>query len=135
MRKTKRALLLATLSMLTLLGFSSTAQAQLCGQYGISLFVTNESGEAIRDIQIRFTPKIKIATETIVFKQDPEDAKLFRLILPEGSTLPVNYKLHISAPGFKKHSQKVKIIYCEKQDIRVKLIEKKSRAHPGKIRQ
>lgn len=135
MSKAKRAIMLTTLSMLLLLGLSSPAQAQMCGQYGISLFVTNESGEAINNVQIRFTPEIKIGTEKIVFKQDSEDAKLFRLTLPEGSALPVNYKLRIDAPGFKRHGRKVKIIYCQRQELSVKLVEKQSSAHRRKGRQ
>lgn len=133
--KTKRVVKFSTLSTLILLGFCSLAQAQLCGQYGVSLVVTNESGEAIRNVQIILTPEIKIGTETIVFKQDPGDAKLFRLILPEGNALPVKYKLHVEAPGFKRHSRKVKIVYCQRQELSVTLVEKQSSARRRKDRQ
>lgn len=132
MNKTKRAVVFSTLSMLIPLGCSSLAQAQMCGQYGISLVVTNEAGEALRNVKIRFVPEFKLRQVTVEFKQDPEDAKLFRLMIPEGDSVAAHHELRISAPGFKKYSQKVELRYCERKRIRVELVEKQSAAHRSK---
>lgn len=119
----RRGIVFCTLALLILLGLSPTAQAQMCGMYGIRLSVTNKSDKAIKKAQVRLIPEVKVRERTQEFRRDPKDARHFWFSVAEGTSIPGEYELLVGAPGFKTHRQTIKFDYCQTQHVNIKLLK------------
>ena len=94
-----RATIRLILPLVVFIGFAAVAQAQMCGTFGIKIFVIDESGKSVKDVAIGFNPGV-LGINQRKLERDENDPGLFVLTMLEGDVDSKKYELDVSASGF-----------------------------------
>lgn len=110
--------------------FAIQTNAQLCGKYSTTLQIKTAEGKPIENAVIQLLPIEKDETKGKTFARDEKDYSKFSIWFFEGHQLTANYKLMISADGFKTLEKKIRFPHCERQTFEMQL-EAKSQTEPA----
>lgn len=124
-KTTLRCVLAAALFSSILSSPAPAAGAQLCSKYGLEIKVTDEAGDAVEGVEVRFRPKLTGKHRKLV--RDPDDAKVFNVVLLEGDKVRGAYELSVRAPGYAEFTRGVTFPHCKRNKLEVRL----ARRTPG----
>lgn len=94
-------------------GFVLEANAQLCGQYGATVKVTNQAGKPIAGAKVRLMPlQEKDYTPVNNFAREETDASRFYIFFNEGHSVKGKFKVVVTAPGFAPAEKEIAFPHC-----------------------
>jgi predicted NAD-dependent protein-ADP-ribosyltransferase YbiA (DUF1768 family) len=100
---------------------TSTGDAQLCGKFGIKIFVLDQSGKPVKNALIKFNPEV-LGIKERKLERDQNDQSLFVLTMLEGDVDQKKYQLNVTAPGFAPMQvNDVVLSHCIRQRVIVRL--------------
>lgn len=118
------------LSVLFVVSFTFTVDAQMCGKYRVSLEITDENNKPVNDAAVEFFPITKDETRGKQFVRDEKDFSKFSVEYLEGQNTEELHKLVVSAKGYKTAETKFRFDSCQRLRMQVKMPEVKSSALP-----
>ena len=101
-------------------GSNYFTNAQPCMRFSIVVNVQNEAYEPIANAIVQLMPITRDETAGKIFVRNEEN---FTLELLEGQQLSEFHRLIISADGYKTAENKLKIVSCDNNTIKVKLVK------------
>ena len=99
--------------LLFLLAAGFSAQAQMCGQWTVTVDVVDEKGVPIDKASVAFTnlPEDDAANRR-PFKKDDSSAGRFVVTFIEGDRVQKEYNLLIKAAGYQSRTSAINVTYC-----------------------
>jgi len=119
-----------TLSVLFIVSFVFTADAQVCGKYRVTLQIANEKNKPVNDAAVEFLPVTKDETLGKRFVRDEKDFSKFSVEYLEGQDLEELHRLIVSAKGYKTAEVKFRFNSCQRLQMQVRLPKENSSALP-----
>jgi hypothetical protein len=108
--------------------FALNANAQLCGRYTTKLTIKDERGGAIENAEVKLKTSGKDETKGKIFERDADNSSVFSITFFEGHQLGNDYKLTVSAEGYKNFETSIKFPHCIQRNFVIKLAAEKSAA-------
>ena len=101
--------------------FALQVNAQLCGQYGVTLSVKQKDGKEIKNAIVQLLPIGKDETKGKSFIRDADKHWIHSITFSEGHQLKENYKIIVSADGYENLTKEISFPHCKRQSIDIVL--------------
>jgi hypothetical protein len=115
------------LAIIFLAVFSSAADAQLCGTFGVTLNVYDNDMKPVDGATVRIVPWARDELSGDKFAPVAGTPGALEMKLSEGHVITGNYKLFVSAPGFIETEKSVSFPHCVRLSYDVLLLRKKEK--------
>ena len=111
------------LSFILLIGLflSTQANAQACGQYGVTLSVFANDEMPFETAIVELIPLEEDETRGKTFVRDKENPAKFEIQFFEGHLIKTKYKLLVSAEGFDSFEREITFPHCNQQELKAVL--------------
>jgi hypothetical protein len=106
---------------------SFNTNAQLCGQFGITLNIHDNDLKPVTDHSIKVVPWLKDELKGKTFEPVADKPGTSEIKLLEGHVITGNYKLIVSAPGFFPTEKALTFPHCTRLSYDILLLRKKEK--------
>lgn len=107
--------------------FVSSAPAQLCGQFGVTLNVHDNDLKPVTDHTVKIVPWLKDELRGKEFEPVADTPGSSEIKLLEGHVMIGNYKVIVSAPGFLETEKSINFPHCLRLSYDILLLRKKEK--------